>query len=155
MLRTPTPADYEALATWIPDANACTRWAGPLISFPLSVASLSVELKVANGISYTLTDVDGNPIAFGQYWAVAPSAVHLGRIIVSPHARSRGIGRILCELLIARAVQTTDATTVTLRVYRDNVPALNLYKSLGFIAVASESTEAVLFMKMVGAPVEP
>lgn len=152
-LRPPISADYEALASWVPDANACKRWAGPLISFPLSAASLSAQLGVAHGISYTLADANGNPVAFGQCWASVQHAVHLGRIIVSPSVRNRGVGRTLCELLIARAVQTTDVSTVTLRVYRDNVPALKLYQNLGFITVASESTEELLFMKMAAAPI--
>ncbi|MCY0386614.1 hypothetical protein OVY01_05050 [Robbsia sp. Bb-Pol-6] len=39
------------------------------------------------------------------------------------------------------------APTVTLRAYRDNVVALNLYASLGFVEVSADSTEEVVFMQ--------
>jgi [ribosomal protein S18]-alanine N-acetyltransferase len=146
-LRAPFPADYEELASWVPDAQACIRWAGPRVSFPLASATLSGLLEVAGACSYVLAEGAAGPVGFGQHWVLAPGAVHLGRIIVSPLARGRGLGRALCEPLIARALQFTGAGSVTLRVYRDNLAALRLYTGLGFVPVEAESTEAVLFMR--------
>ena len=91
---------------------------------------------------------EGVPYGFGQHFASQPSAVHLGRIIVSPAARGHGFGRQLCQKLIEQAFQTTGANAVTLRVYRDNPTALALYSSLGFSPVEAESTAEVFFMKM-------
>jgi len=146
-LRTPVPADYQALASWVPDAEACMRWAGPRVSFPLTPATLSGVLEVAGGFRYVLAEGAAGPVGFGQHWVLMPGAVHLGRIIVSPQARGRGLGRSLCEPLMARAVQSTGATSVTLRVYRDNVAAVRLYTGLVFVPVEAESTEQVLFMR--------
>lgn len=73
-------------------------------------------------------------------------AVHLGRVIVSPALRGTGAGRLLCEKLIARALESTGASRVTLRVYRDNKAARSLYASLGFSVVVSQSTAELLFM---------
>jgi [ribosomal protein S18]-alanine N-acetyltransferase len=47
---------------------------------------------------------------------------------------------------MTRAIQATAANTTTLRVYRDNLAALHLYSSLGFMPVESRSDEEVLFM---------
>lgn len=78
---------------------------------------------------------------------VEEEAVHIGRIIVSPQARGRGTGRLLCEKLIAKAVKSTGTTKVTLRVYRDNCAAFSLYTSLGFSVDESQSSNRLLFMK--------
>lgn len=78
---------------------------------------------------------------------LTPGAVHLGRIILAPAARGKGLGRVLCRQLATRAVHSTGANTVTLRVYRDNPVAVALYTGLGFTPVESESDEDVLFMR--------
>jgi ribosomal protein S18 acetylase RimI-like enzyme len=44
-------------------------------------------------------------MGFGQYWLTAPGTAHLGRIIVSPQARGRGLGRVLMQLLCAEALR--------------------------------------------------
>jgi ribosomal protein S18 acetylase RimI-like enzyme len=54
---------------------------------------------------------------------------------------------VLCRQLATKAVQSTGASTVTLRVYRDNAAALALYASLGFTRVESDSDGDVLFMR--------
>jgi hypothetical protein len=35
-LRAPTESDYLHVASWITDAAACRRWAGPRVAFPFS-----------------------------------------------------------------------------------------------------------------------
>lgn len=149
-LRPPTASDYVAIASWIPDAAAGLRWAGPRLPFPFSAADLQALLAVpgCSEFSYCLVDDLANPCGFGQHWVLQPGAVHLGRIIVAPNARGQGLGRKLCQELISAALRSTSAMVVTLRVYRDNLAAVGLYSSLGFFEVAAESTNDVLFMKM-------
>ena len=66
-------------------------------------------LAVDGGSSYSLAEGRSGLWAFGQHWVTKPGAAHLGRIIVSPEARGKGIGRVLCERLIDAAVQSTGA----------------------------------------------
>lgn len=146
-LRIPESTDYLAIATWIPDVQSCVRWAGPRVPFPFSAAELPSLLAVDGGASYCLAEEAAGPLGFGQHWELLAGAVHLGRIIVSPAARGQGLGRRLCQLLVAQAVHATGATAVTLRVYRNNTAAFSLYSSLGFIPVEPASTEDVLFMR--------
>ena len=146
-LRIPEPGDYEVIASWVPDAESCLRWAGPRVRFPFSAAELPRLLAVADGQSYCLAERAASPLGFGQHWVLKPGGVHLGRIIVSPTARGRGLGRLLCQLLVAQAIAVTGATGVTLRVFRNNAAALSLYSSLGFSAVEAESSQDVLFMQ--------
>ena len=153
-LRAPISSDYVAIASWITDAAAGLRWAGPRLPFPFSASDLPALLAVPGGgeLSYCLIGDSSIPCGFGQHWVLQPGAVHLGRIIVAPNARSRGLGRLLCQQLISAALRSTSATAVTLRAYRDNSAAVGLYSSLGFSEVAAESTDDVLFMKMLANP---
>ena len=65
-------------------------------------------------------------------------------------ANAVDLGNVLTrsETTNTRALNATSARAVTLRVYRDNAVAMNLYSSLGFVEVDAESTDDVLFMRM-------
>jgi ribosomal protein S18 acetylase RimI-like enzyme len=149
LIRTTTASDYEAIASWVPDAAAGLRWAGPRLPFPFVASDLGALLATPGRreSSYSLIDDSAKPCGFGQHWVLQHGAVHLGRIIVDPNSRGRGIGRVLCQRLISAALQSTSATAVTLRVYKDNLVAMRLYSTLGFVEVAAESTDDVFFMR--------
>ncbi|XLZ69957.1 GNAT family N-acetyltransferase [Massilia sp. SR12] len=149
-LRPANGPDFETIASWIPDAAAARRWAGPLLSYPFTAADLPAALAIPGCQTSSHCLVDDyieTPLGFGQYWVFQADAVHLGRIIIAPDARGRGLGRALCQHLIEAALAGTQAKAVTLRAYRDNVAAVDLYESLGFAEVESESTNEVLFMR--------
>jgi ribosomal-protein-alanine N-acetyltransferase len=148
ILREPVASDYATLSTWIKDATACARWAGPILQFPLDGLTLAHRLQAPSAVAYSMSRGQGDFVGFGQCWPRADDerAMHLGRIIVAPDSRGQGFGRALCVLLVKTAITAIDANTVSLRVYRDNLSALNLYTSLGFASVADASTDEVLFM---------
>ena len=141
-LRAPVPADYEAVATWIPGSKACLRWAGPRIKFPFTGTQLQQQLAVADAESFTLTDGGPVTLGFGQLWLRDGNAARLMRIIVAPSLRGRGVGRTLCRLLIGHAADVVGAQAVTLAVYRDNVAALGSYRGLGFVPEDSRSRKS-------------
>ncbi|ODC02918.1 hypothetical protein BFW38_04465 [Terasakiispira papahanaumokuakeensis] len=145
-LRSPQPFDYEAIASWVVDQQACIRWAGPAVPFPLVPATLPEILQVEGGASYCLAEGNQPCVGFGQCWTEVEGAVHIGRIMIAPEVRGQGVGRLLCEKLIHQVVESTGALRVTLRVYRDNARARALYSSLGFAVVESKSTDELLFM---------
>jgi ribosomal-protein-alanine N-acetyltransferase len=125
--------------------------------FPFAAEDLSALLAVPGAAEsgHVLTDDIGAVSGFGQYWVAQHGAVHLGRLVVAPAARGRGLGRELCTQLITAALQATGARVVTLRAYRDNVAAVKLYESLGFREEPVGSSAAVLFMKMPAASPAP
>ncbi len=146
-LRAPLPADFAELVGWIPDAHACARWAGPNLRFPFVAAELPALLRVKGASDWSFVDFAGRLVGFGQYWPRNPVTLHLGRIIVAPHARGRGMGRVLLEQLMAEAVRAARPDVISLKVYRDNPAALALYRSLGFVAIEAESNAEVLAME--------
>lgn len=152
-LQAPRAIDYLAIASWIIDAAACARWAGARVPFPFSAPELPRLLAIEGSESYCLRDDRSTALAFGQFWVATPGAVHLGRIIVAPEKRGSGYGRMLCRQLIEKAVRRTGASTISLRVYRDNPVALSLYAALGFVVDLSQSSAEVLFMKAAAPPI--
>ncbi|ALL69087.1 Aminoglycoside N6'-acetyltransferase [Paraburkholderia caribensis MBA4] len=92
--------------------------------------------------------LEGRRVAgFGQFWVIEPGAVHIGRVIVSPQCRGRGIGRYLVQALVTEGLSSTGAGRATLRVARRNDRAAALYASMGFEAVPERSAPDVLFMQ--------
>ena len=122
--------DLKIIISWIPDADACKRWAGPLVNFPLTPASLAEKIELKPGNTYGL-EKNKTLIGFGQLIHKSNDRGHAARIIVAPGYRGRGIGRRLCLALTGQAANLKYGR-VSLNVYRENLAAIRLYKSLGF-----------------------
>ena len=140
------PSQFAVVAGWLDSPEATLRWAGPGVPFPLPAEAFAAALALPSRPGWTLQDADGTCLGFGQYWQTTLGSTHLGRIIVSPQARGRGLGRVLMTALCAEAVRRTAAMQLTLKVYRDNQAAVALYCDLGFVASEDASTPELLFM---------
>lgn len=145
------PSHYATIADWLDSAEATQRWAGPGVPFPLSQERFAQVLELGPRPGWALLDEQGQCLGFGQYWMTDAGTAHLGRIIVSPLARGRGLGRLLMHALSAQAMREDGVQRLTLRVYRDNAAALALYRELGFQQVDAFSTPELLFMQRTSA----
>ncbi|MEO8387577.1 MAG: GNAT family protein [Polaromonas sp.] len=146
-LRTPEAADYAALGMWVADADSCLRWAGPKLKFPFAPERLPALLAEPGAFSFVLAGGSAEALGFGQFWVREAGVAHLARIILAPSARGQGLGSTLCTLLMAQATCETGARAFTLRVYRDNLPALAIYQNLGFSAVPGLSNDRIFSMR--------
>lgn len=146
-LRPVQPSNYATVASWPESAGATQRWAGPGVPFPLSPERFAQVLELEVRPGWALLDEQGVCVGFGQYWMTATDTAHLGRIIVSPHVRGRGLGRALMQALCTQAQHEDGVQHLTLRVYRDNAAAAALYRDLGFQQVDASSTPELLFMQ--------
>ncbi|TFZ45699.1 GNAT family N-acetyltransferase [Stenotrophomonas maltophilia] len=146
-LRPVQPSHYATVASWPESTEATQRWAGPGVPFPLPPERFAQVLELAKRPGWVLLDGQGQCLGFGQYWMTAAGTAHLGRIIVSPLARGRGLGRLLMQALSAQALREDGTQQLTLRVYRDNTAAVALYRDLGFQQVDASSTPELLFMR--------
>jgi ribosomal-protein-alanine N-acetyltransferase len=135
------------MGAWVPDADHCLRWAGPRLKFPFKPARLPQLLAEPGASSFVMSRGPAPALGFGQFWVREPGVAHLARIILAPAARGQGLGTTLCELLMAEAARNTGAAAFTLRVYRDNDPALAIYERLGFAVMPGRSDERVFSMR--------
>ena len=145
------PSHYATIADWLDSAEATQRWAGPGVPFPLLPERFAQVLELEARPGWALLDEQDQCLGFGQYWMTDAGTAHLGRIIVSPLARGRGLGRLLMQALSAQAMREAGVQRLTLRVYRDNAAAVALYRDLGFQQVDASSTPELLFMQRTSA----
>ncbi|GHT81262.1 hypothetical protein AGMMS49960_16730 [Betaproteobacteria bacterium] len=105
-------------------------------------------LLVGEGTSsFSLVNSADDVLGFGQLVEKNLNTVRLARIIVAPHVRGRGLGKTLCQLLLAKSANLPGAEILTLNVYRDNPVAISLYSSLGFVETPPHPRPDVLSMQ--------
>ncbi len=78
-----------------------------------------------------LARLDGAPVGVVMLKPYAPGVCELNRMYVARAARGRGVGRALCEALIARA-RALGYREIRLDALNERVEALPLYRRLGF-----------------------
>lgn len=79
---------------------------------------------------YYYLEINGEIIACGGTHFETPDAAHLGNIIVVPEYRGRSYGIALVSTITTEILRKK--AYATLFVTQDNIPAINLYKKLGF-----------------------
>ncbi len=132
ILQPATPENLQIVLTWVDTPELLRFWGGPILTFPPLVSRTWLEIGATGQNTYSLMDAEGNVAGFGQTLFHAPVTVHLGRIIISPAERGKGLGRILCQRLIEVGSERYQPSEFTLNVYQDNALAFNLYTGLGF-----------------------
>lgn len=138
--------DYKKLVSWITSAEDCLLWAGPSISFPVSVESLKESLIGKETINFSYMR-EKDLIGFGQVWPRLSTSSHIGRVIINPKERRKGFGKELVQLLVLEAKKAFDYSFVTLKVYRSNKYALKTYLDIGFEEVPCDSDKESMLMK--------
>ena len=79
-----------------------------------------------------LARLDGAPVGVVMLKPYSPGVCELNRMYVAPEARGHGVGRGLCERLIARA-RELGYREIRLDALNERVEALPLYRKLGFL----------------------
>lgn len=106
-----------AIVTWLPVEQLAGAQRSSTVSLmrQLDRAALAQFLAAAGNYSRGVEPIDG-------------AGIYLSRVAVAPAARGRGLGRSAVQQVI-QAAETGD---VWLHVSKDNDPAIQLYRSLGF-----------------------
>ena len=106
------------------------------VAFP---AELDPELRLHEELArpwsflWVARDPARAVVGYQVAWLVGEE-LHLLNVAVEPSARRTGVGRALVELLFAFAHER-GAALIVLEVRRSNLPAYELYRSLGFEVV--------------------
>ena len=132
ILRSSTKDDLSVLMSWIKDKETCRIWAGPLVRFPLVLEHLKEDIQFSEENTFSMTNERGALLGIGQLIKKENNRLHMARIIVSPNHRGKGLGNLLCRLLIREGTMRCGESYFSLNVYPDNKNAVRLYKKLGF-----------------------
>ncbi|NLE21455.1 MAG: GNAT family N-acetyltransferase [Actinobacteria bacterium] len=131
------PRHAAEVATWALSAGEARAWAGQATPWPVP-ASVILSWREEPDVRSWLLVEDEAPVAYGELWVdVEEQEVELGRLIVRPDARGRGVGRLLVASLLRQAART-QLPTALVRVVPDNAAALACYRHAGFTPVDDE-----------------
>lgn len=97
---------------------------------PWPLRAFIQEILQNNLADYLVALREGRVVGYAGMWIILDEA-HITNVAVRPDLRRMGIGRLLMEKLITRALYL-GARRMTLEVGASNAVALALYESLGF-----------------------
>ncbi|MDX3072942.1 GNAT family N-acetyltransferase [Streptomyces sp. NPDC088354] len=125
-----------AVAAWPASAREVSLWCGRR-DFPVPPQVVAAWRDEEDVEAYVARDASGALVAYGELWVdPGESEVEVARVVVSPGARGRVVGRRFVSALAVRAREATGCGDVFLRVHPDNTPALHSYRAAGFTPVA-------------------
>ncbi|MFC3194486.1 GNAT family N-acetyltransferase [Marinicella sediminis] len=122
--------DLRQVFKWFTDAGEVLKWGGPDLTFPLELDRFKKESKHHKSQSFVLSS-GSELLAFGQFYNRL-ERIHLGRLVVAPVFRGQRLGEHLIEALIDKGKVTLGLSDAALFVLSDNLPAMRLYRRLGF-----------------------
>ncbi|MCX4526627.1 MULTISPECIES: GNAT family N-acetyltransferase [unclassified Streptomyces] len=125
--------DSAPLLDWIAGPAELVTWAGPAFGWPLDDAQLAAYAAEPGRHTWTAVSDTDRPLGHISLrrHPDAPGA-RVGRVLIAPDARGRGLGEILLTQAIDRAFGELGLTELDLGVYAHNTAAVRLYEKLGF-----------------------
>ena len=129
-LRKATADDIEALMQWFPEQHDVVIWGGPNFRYPFTRETFFEDICWQTMASFCLFKND-DFAGFGQLYE-RDDRIHLARLVVQPEMRGRGAGRRLIEMLMEAGAAIFPGDEFSLFVLRENTPAYECYRSLGF-----------------------
>ena len=128
----PATRDHlREMMAWFPSPESCTLWGGAEFRYPFTEATFVADSRCEELPTYSLVAEEDALLGFGQYYDRV-GRCHLGRLVISPDHRGRGLGTRLIEKLIELGAPALRANECSLFVARTNPAAARLYERLGF-----------------------
>lgn len=123
--------DIGELMTWFDCKRSVDIWGGPRFRYPFDRKSFVEDCHWYDMATFSLRSPDDVFSAFGQVYE-RNKRINLARLIAHPKMRGQGIGKRLTQMLMSAGENILPLDEYSLFVYRDNTPALECYRSLGF-----------------------
>lgn len=119
------------MMSWFSNEQELTNWSGPNFRYPFNQASFIEDLKLNKLSSFALVSNKSEFFAFGQYYKRLDRC-HLGRLIVNPIFRGKGIASELMSKLCELGLGKLEVKECSLFVLAHNDSAIKAYKKFGF-----------------------
>lgn len=103
----------------------------PKASFPLTPDQLAASISQRSDSN--IVEDNGQVVGFANFyhWGLQ-STCSIGNVVVSPHARNRGIAKFLMQHMVSLAYTKYEASEITVSCFNSNTVGLLLYPKLGF-----------------------
>lgn len=132
--------DLGMIVGWVPDADALYLFTGPRLTWPLTAAQLRESTDAEGRTASVVVSSSGEPV--GHFDLVIDGGVaRLGRVIIAPAFRGRGLAAELVALAV-REARSAGADRLRLNVILTNTRALRTYVRAGFVEVPGASDRA-------------
>jgi RimJ/RimL family protein N-acetyltransferase len=129
--------DAEIISSWLKDERSFYFWCAGRYTYPLSAIDLTARYQKSNGSNelIPLTLVDDDRVVGHLTLRVLDGGknLRLGFVVVDDALRGKGYGKSIILSALEYAKNNLHAQKATICVFENNLPALNCYKSVGFL----------------------
>lgn len=137
-IRNATVADADALCQ--AQREVVSHHSGLLVSLPDELIPSSFRERIANATNgigkYLVAEVNGQMVGHASLWPMSLKQIaHVLRLDMCVHMGhwQKGYGRALLHYLVTWARSNPSANKIELLVRSTNTPAVQLYRSFGFV----------------------
>lgn len=134
-----TEADIEPLLGWITSHEELLFWTASSFGYPLTREHIVQHMRdcAARGdrlIFKAVESESGEAVGYVELGALDPrnQSARIGRVLLAPHARGRGLGGELMRAALAYAFDVLKVHRAELGVFDANPHALAVYERVGF-----------------------
>lgn len=135
-LRVRDERDVHEIVDWVPDAAALYHFSGSRLRWPLTASQLQGMVGI-EGLTPSVVVTSSGELVGHFDLTLDGQIARLGRVIVNPKLRGRGLAGVIVELAVAEA-QRLGADVIRLTVISANEPAVRAYGRAGFAPVAGD-----------------
>jgi RimJ/RimL family protein N-acetyltransferase len=130
-------ADIDRLISWIPSPRVLSEWAASGFSHPFTRTQMEArmqEMAARGGRMFKVLDRDQSVVGHVELGSIdhVHRSLRIGRVVVAPHHRGRGIGTALMRAALTVAFEQLQMHRVELSVFDFNRAAIACYERVGF-----------------------
>lgn len=127
----PLESHLLEMMSWFSNEQELADWSGPNFRYPFNLSSFVEDLKLNTLSSFALVSDETEFLAFGQYYQRLGKC-HLGRLVVNPKFRGKGIVSKLMHHLCELGLKELNVNECSLFVLAHNDNAIKAYEKFGF-----------------------
>jgi RimJ/RimL family protein N-acetyltransferase len=132
-----TDADVDRLIAWISSPQLLSQWAASGFSYPLTRAQMEAHIQKSaesGALIFKVLDREQSVVGHLELGSIDRfnRSLRIGRVLVAPERRGRGIGVNLMRAALGVAFDQLQMYRVELAVFDFNQAAIACYERVGF-----------------------